>query len=551
MEQYMKALSVKADSGQEVVSFTDIPIPLPESGQVIIKVHVTPIHYSDMEIVKGKVQNSVNSKIPGIEGSGVIVHESKSIFAKKHKGKRVSFMQLNTSLSGSWGEYVVCDDKYFFTLDERIDLLRGSTLMINPLTILMMNEKIEKNKHKAIIHYNAGTDIGIIFIKWCHYNQLTCINVLENEEQYRKFMLVSPEHVLVVERPSFDIELQEICQKIKPTCFFDSSGGSLAGKIFNLLEDNSEMFLYGHNQTEIEGINPSGFIFSQKTIQGLRFKDWFDELSAIKRYKYYKKINKVSFVFTSTPSNVYPISQYQDAISQYTELGTTLLHFACNLHKNIKQISEDLLPNYISETLQANINSLPAYTWDGPDYPLKVLQEGIFKGELVDGKANGKGILLYNNTYYVGDFVNGKKHGVGRLIAEDYWYEGYWENDLYCGYGKYTKFSGCSLEGEFKFGKITGEGIERLSTGEIYTGSFVDSIRHGPGEIRFNDLVFTGLFQHGEPEGRAEIVFGDGRKFNGIYSKGIGIGQMINTDGTTVQGTMTGSDFTPLDANKL
>ena len=55
-------------------------------------------------------------------------------------------MQLDSSLPGAWAEYIVCNEKYFMVLNDNIDFLRGSTLMINPLTILMFHEKIQKKK---------------------------------------------------------------------------------------------------------------------------------------------------------------------------------------------------------------------------------------------------------------------------------------------------------------------------------------------------------------------------------------------------------------------
>ena len=53
----MKALVVKEDSQGQTIEFSDVPIPLPEPGQALIKVHVTPIHYSDAETTQGNVSN--------------------------------------------------------------------------------------------------------------------------------------------------------------------------------------------------------------------------------------------------------------------------------------------------------------------------------------------------------------------------------------------------------------------------------------------------------------------------------------------------------------
>ena len=417
----MKALVVKEDSQGQTIEFSDVPIPLPEPGQALIKVHVTPIHYSDAETTQGNVSNRFSSVIPGIEGSGIVVAGPKSMFFSKNKGKKVSFMQLDSSLPGAWAEYIVCNEKYFMVLNDNIDFLRGSTLMINPLTILMFHEKIQKKNHKFLIHSNAGTDLGLILIKWCHYNDITGIHIVKNDAEYQKAKLVSPDYILVQESPNFLSELTELCNKLKPTLCFDSIGGALAGELFNLLQDSGEMYLYGnYAKDQITGLNPSGYIFGQKKLEGLRFKNWFDELGSVNRYKYYKKIQKVSFVLSTSVVNVYPINQYKEALSTFSLLGTTLLHFACNLQTNSKIVNEDILSQYISESLQSKINSLPVYSFSGPEYPIKVISEGIYKGEVIENKPNGKGILLFNNTYYIGDFIQGKKDGFGRIVTDEY-----------------------------------------------------------------------------------------------------------------------------------
>lgn len=198
-------------------------------------------------------------------------------------------------------EYVVCDEKYFMVLNDDIDYIRGCSLMINPLTILMMNEKVKAKKHKSIIHTNAATDLGIQFIKWCHFNDYTSIHIVKSESDLLKLVGVAEENVLVLESPQFQENLENLISKLAPTIAFDSIGGSLPGQIFNLMPENSELYLYGNSvDCPLEGLNPAFFIFSGKSVKGLWFKKWFDELGALKRYKYYKKIQKVHFVFTSS-----------------------------------------------------------------------------------------------------------------------------------------------------------------------------------------------------------------------------------------------------------
>ena len=44
----MKALVVHQDSEIQNIELSDINIPIPAPGQVLIKVHVTPVHIPDL-----------------------------------------------------------------------------------------------------------------------------------------------------------------------------------------------------------------------------------------------------------------------------------------------------------------------------------------------------------------------------------------------------------------------------------------------------------------------------------------------------------------------
>lgn len=534
----MKALVYKPDIGR--IAMEDVVVPIPAGNQVLIKVHLTAIAAGDVEILsKGPSLGA----ILGIEGSGVVVQDSKSVFSRKFKGKKVSFIQLDQALPGSWAEYVVCDEKYFMGLHENIDFIKGATLMMNPLTVLMMNEKIKKGKHKSVIHSNAASDLGLVFIRWCHFSDYHLISIVKTASEAQKVSSVSPDLVLVEESPTFLQDLQSACTTHKPTCGFDFLGGQTAGQIFNNLHPSSQFFLLS-GATPIEGISPQSLIFQDKKLSGLQFKEWFNELSVLKRFKYFTKIQKVEFLFTNSLTNVYPISQFREGLENYSALGTNLFHFACDLHNNSKFVNEDILIQYIPEVIKARINSLPPFELSGIDYPLKVIEGGIFKGEFVDGKMNGNGILVTDRSYYVGGFRDGRKCGRGREVMEEYWYEGEFQQDFCEGSGKMTTFDGHVLQGVFRKGKISGTGVEVLPSSEEYEGEFIDGIRNGKGKINFQGLLFDGTFKDGLAEGEGIVTFQDGSIFTGIYSKGTSIGELKKLDGTISKGSLTGTKFT-------
>lgn len=83
-----------------------------------------------------------------------------------------------------------------------------------------------------------------------------------------------------------------------------------------------------------------------------------------------------------------------------------------------------------------------------------------YLGEVVNGKANGGGIGIWNTgSIYKGQWKNNQRHGTGQFKwADGQLYEGEFENDLRTGEGTYTWPSGEKYVGEFKDNKMNGKG---------------------------------------------------------------------------------------------
>jgi len=154
---------------------------------------------------------------------------------------------------------------------------------------------------------------------------------------------------------------------------------------------------------------------------------------------------------------------------------------------------------------------------------LSLLPQGIYVGELQDGKPCGKGIMVFREewSFYKGMWKNGLYHGVGTVILKrnkkrDI-YEGEWKNGLKHGNGKLIHIDNLDpygddddecyvYNGNWKEGTKHGVGkiieyshitdshpIER-----VYEGEWKNDFYHGKGRFfaRSGD-IYTGDFCHG------------------------------------------------------
>lgn len=120
----------------------------------------------------------------------------------------------------------------------------------------------------------------------------------------------------------------------------------------------------------------------------------------------------------------------------------------------------------------------------------------MYKGEIKDGKAHGKGYVKFESgSTYEGEFNNGKPHGKGKYSwPNGETYEGSFENGHIHGNGLKRFKDGSDYRGEFKMGKMSGRGQYSYSLfylpaeqGELemeeYDGEWENDKREGNGKM--------------------------------------------------------------------
>lgn len=117
-------------------------------------------------------------------------------------------------------------------------------------------------------------------------------------------------------------------------------------------------------------------------------------------------------------------------------------------------------------------------------------------------KFTGQSTCKYETGEYSGNFVNGVRQGRGTMTFSNH--------DIY--------------DGEWKDGKMHGNGIYRFWNmkenryTQVYEGTFSDGKRNGIGKMKFsNHDIYEGTWQNDFRTGEGICWFADGNVFHGIW----------------------------------
>ena len=188
--------------------------------------------------------------------------------------------------------------------------------------------------------------------------------------------------------------------------------------------------------------------------------------------------------------------------------------------KEVKRNSEKIFNFEVvgQESNYETIARVMAFCRDNPDV-IENLQDGsVFHGSKLNGKPNGTGFVAVfderNETLeqvYLGHFENGKASKFGYLVFDKGQgkYTGEWYEGKYHGKGLFkrqwpneadpSKIETQFYDGRWQHGDMSGFGMFKWPSGNIYEGEWLANRRHGLGKItdRKGRLRMQGTWQMG------------------------------------------------------
>jgi len=247
--------------------------PSLSKDDVLIQVHAAPINPSDIAFIQG-LYNVVKTlpAVPGFEASGTVIDAGKN--AKDLIGRNVScFMQDDRS--GTWSEYIVTNRRDTILLKDGMDMDQAACFTVNPFTAFGMFEIALLRKSKAIIQNAAGSQVASIIRMMAKENGIKVIDIVRKQESANLLFSRGAEYVLIETNDGFTEQLNTLAKKLDATVAFDAVGGYISGLMFNALQPDSELVVYGGlSNKPIEGIDVMDVIFNNKIISGFNLMDW-------------------------------------------------------------------------------------------------------------------------------------------------------------------------------------------------------------------------------------------------------------------------------------
>ncbi len=286
------------------VALQDVPMPSPEVGQVVIKVHLAAVNPSDIHFIKGEYgQPRIKDAPAGFEAVGEVVAGDTPLI-----GQRVSFF---ATASGTWAEYAMTDATGLVPC--RADLAEpdAAGLLVNPLTAIAMFDLVKESAADSFVLNAAGSQLGKLLIGLGRDYGIKPIAVIRRGAQAQALRDHGAAEVIVTGEDDPLGQAQAIFKTLKPRILLDAVGDQFTSDLFFAMPSHARWVNYGKLSTDAPALSQLGqMIFQNKVIEGFWLTRWMKQADPARIPEAFSEIQKrfVTEKWTTDVAGIVPLS---------------------------------------------------------------------------------------------------------------------------------------------------------------------------------------------------------------------------------------------------
>jgi NADPH:quinone reductase-like Zn-dependent oxidoreductase len=301
----------------EVLRVREVPEPRPGTGEVRVRMIMSPVNPSDLLVVRGRygVLPSLPAT-PGFEGVGVVDEVGPGLLGRFVKGKRVVVIN---SAGGNWAQYAVIPARQARPVPDDIPDEQAAAYFVNPASVLALARHVLKvRKGDWLLQSAAGSTLGRMMIRLGRHDGFKTLNVVRRREAIPELKALGGDAVISSEDGPIDEQVLRIVGGDGVKYAIDPVGGETGTAVFRSLAPEGRLILYGTLSGEPLQIDPRLVISGKRVVEGFWLGYWMRERSIPSALLLFREIASMirQGVLNSDIGRVYPLDEIVDAARQ-------------------------------------------------------------------------------------------------------------------------------------------------------------------------------------------------------------------------------------------
>jgi NADPH:quinone reductase len=247
----MNAIKVSQTGSAEVLTYTEVPTPTPENGQVLVRVEASGVNFIDIYYREG-LYNTNLPFVPGQEGAGVVEQVGPGVDGFR-PGERVAWALV----MGSYAEFALVPAEKLVKVPDNIESRIAAAVMLQGLTAHYLTHSTFSLKagDVALIHAAAG-GVGLLLTQVASQLGARVVATVSTEAKAKLAKEAGATDVILYTQTDFELETKRLTNNHGVDVVYDSVGKDTFQKSLACLRPRGLLALYGASSGPVPPFDP-------------------------------------------------------------------------------------------------------------------------------------------------------------------------------------------------------------------------------------------------------------------------------------------------------
>ena len=248
----MHAIQFTQHGGPEVLTLTDLPIPTPKAGEVLVKLSAIGVNYIDTYHRTGLYAVPL-PYVPGSEGAGMVEQVGEGVTGFE-KGQRVAYVMQ----PGSYAEYNVVSADKLIPIPDGITNEQAAAVLLQGITAqyLAYTTYPIRPGDTVLIHAGAG-GVGGLLTQIARMRGARVITTVSTEEKANLSRQHGADEVILYAQTDFADEVKKLTGGQGVQAVYDSVGKSTFEGSLDCLKPLGTLVSFGNASGPVPPFAPA------------------------------------------------------------------------------------------------------------------------------------------------------------------------------------------------------------------------------------------------------------------------------------------------------
>lgn len=254
----MSGFLVSDYGGPEVMVWTDLEVPAPGSGQVLLAHQAVGLNFIDIYFRTGLYKAPALPFVPGVEGVGIVEAVGEGV---RHvaPGDRVAY----ASNMGAWCQRRLIEAARVVKVPETLDSVAVAAVMLKGLTAhYLLRQTFKVQAGQRILFHAAAGGVGLLAGQWAKALGCTTIGTARGADKARLALEHGYDHVIDYSCEDFVARVREITDGAGVDVAYDSVGKDTYPQTLDCLKPRGMWVSFGQSSGSLPPVNFG--IFAEK-----------------------------------------------------------------------------------------------------------------------------------------------------------------------------------------------------------------------------------------------------------------------------------------------